>query len=76
MNKVGKKAWNKMISKVESMTGTELVVFHWESINKFLDFAANSGDTIEGALTSYLGELPTTYASLRGGGFKRLVRVR
>lgn len=54
MNKVGKKAWNKMISKVESMTGTELVIFHWESINKFLDFAANSGDTIEGALTSYL----------------------
>ncbi|KWW18865.1 MULTISPECIES: hypothetical protein [Peribacillus] len=54
MSKVGKTGWNKMIGKIESMTGTQLAVLHWESINKFLDFAVSSGGTIEDALTSFL----------------------
>lgn len=54
MSKVGKTGWNKMIGKIESMTGTQLAVLHWESINKFLDCAVSSGGTIEDALTSFL----------------------
>ncbi|GEL05696.1 hypothetical protein RST01_23230 [Rummeliibacillus stabekisii] len=54
MKKVGKSGWDKMIGKIESMTGTQLVVFHWQSINKFLDFAVNSGGTIADAMTNFL----------------------
>lgn len=54
MNKVGKKGWNAMLKKVESTTGTELVVLHWESITKFLDYAVDFNGDIEDALEDFL----------------------
>ena len=54
MNKVGKRAWNKMISEIESRTGTTLVILHWQGMNKIINALSNSGTTITDALTNYL----------------------
>ncbi|MEI4462894.1 hypothetical protein SZL87_10690 [Exiguobacterium indicum] len=54
MKKIGKPAWNKMVSKIESATGFEVVAFHWQAINKTLNIVANSGDTFTSAITKYL----------------------
>lgn len=54
MKKIGKPAWNKMVSKIESATGFEVVAFHWQAINKTLNIVANSGDTFTAAITKYL----------------------
>lgn len=54
MKKVGKKSWNDMVEKVENATGTELVLFHWESINTLIDYLSDSGDTVEDAITKFL----------------------
>ncbi|WP_063648123.1 hypothetical protein, partial [Staphylococcus aureus] len=35
VNKVGEKAWDKLVAKIENTTGTKLVMFHYQSINKF-----------------------------------------
>lgn len=64
MKKVGKKAWDKMIKKIESLTATQLVIFHWGSINKALNFLADSGGKIEEALTKFL---------VKKGGFNKTV---
>ena len=52
--RVGQKAWDAMVEKVENATGTQLVVFHWKSINQVIDFLADSKDSIEDALTEFL----------------------
>lgn len=54
MNKIGEKAWNKMVKKVETVSGTKLVWFHWKGVNQVIDFLAESGDTIENSLTKFL----------------------
>ncbi|MFP3723217.1 hypothetical protein SFC57_10670 [Niallia circulans] len=64
MKKVGKSGWNKMIKKIESMTGTELVIFHWKSMNQFVNFLSDSGTTIENAITNFL---------VKKGGFNKTV---
>lgn len=54
VNKVGEKAWNKLVKKIENTTGTKLVMFHYQSINKFCDiltgFEGNLSDAIANAL--------------------------
>ncbi|HBI9278304.1 TPA: hypothetical protein PJK00_002173, partial [Staphylococcus aureus] len=35
VNKIGEKAWDKLVAKIENTTGTKLVMFHYQSINKF-----------------------------------------
>lgn len=59
VNKVGEKAWNKLVAKIENTTGTKLVMFHYQSINKFCDiltgFEGNLADGIANALTNNYG---------------------
>lgn len=54
MKKIGKKAWDKMVSKIEKTMGVNLVVLHWKGMNKLIDYLADSGDKIEDALTGFL----------------------
>jgi len=54
MDKVGQKAWDKMMHTVETSTGTTLVTLHWQSITKFLDYAVGFNGEIEEALESFL----------------------
>lgn len=59
VNKVGEKAWNKLVKKIENTTGTKLVMFHYQSINKFCDiltgFEGNLADGIANGLTNNFG---------------------
>ena len=59
VNKVGEKAWNKLVKKIENTTGTKLVMFHYQSINKFCDiltgFEGNLADGIANGLTNKFG---------------------
>jgi hypothetical protein len=59
VNKVGEKSWNKLVAKVENTTGTKLVMFHYQSINKFCDiltgFEGNVADGIANTLTNNFG---------------------
>lgn len=59
VNKVGEKAWNKLIAKVEKTSGTKLVMFHYQSINKFCDvltgFEGNLADAMAAGLTNNFG---------------------
>lgn len=59
VNKVGEKAWNKLVKKIENTTGTKLVMFHYQSINKFCDiltgFEGNLADDIANGLTNKFG---------------------
>lgn len=54
MNKIGKKAWNKMVKKMEQSTGISLPWFHWKTINGILDWLAGFKGTVEDALTQFL----------------------
>ncbi|EGQ2847740.1 hypothetical protein F9634_11270, partial [Staphylococcus pseudintermedius] len=59
VNKIGEKAWNKLVAKIENATGTKLVMFHYQSINKFCDiltgFEGNLADGIATGLTNNFG---------------------
>ena len=59
VNKVGEKVWNKLVKKIENTTGTKLVMFHYQSINKFCDiltgFEGNLADGIANGLTNNFG---------------------
>ncbi|HGH0778431.1 TPA: hypothetical protein ACJHH8_000851 [Staphylococcus pseudintermedius] len=59
VNKIGEKAWNKLVAKIENTTGTKLVMFHYQSINKFCDilteFEGNLADGIAIGLTNNFG---------------------
>lgn len=54
MKKVGKKGWNKLVKKVESTTGTELVALHYESITGLLNLLANSQEKATTVISKYL----------------------
>jgi|GEM_PF-1696451 len=54
MNKVGQKAWDKMIDKVETASGTTLVVLHWKSITNLLNYLVNFNGELEEAIQSFL----------------------
>ncbi|NHM94834.1 hypothetical protein [Staphylococcus aureus] len=52
VNKVGEKAWDKLVAKIENTTGTKLVMFHYQSINKFCDILTGfEGNLAEGMAT-------------------------
>ncbi|HHS2974874.1 TPA: hypothetical protein ACTELY_000937 [Staphylococcus argenteus] len=52
VNKVGEKAWDKLVAKIENTTGTKLVMFHYQSINKFCDILTGfEGDLADGIAT-------------------------
>ncbi|CAC6783263.1 Uncharacterised protein [Staphylococcus aureus] len=52
VNKVGEKAWDKLVAKIENTTGTKLVMFHYQSINKFCDILTGfEGNLAEGIAT-------------------------
>ncbi|HEC2172827.1 TPA: hypothetical protein R1915_000881 [Staphylococcus delphini] len=59
VNKVGEKAWNKLVAKVEKTSGIKLVMFHYQSINKFCDiltgFEGNLADAMATGLTYNYG---------------------
>lgn len=49
VNKIGEKAWDKLVAKIENTTGTKLVMFHYQSINKFCDILTGfEGNLAEG----------------------------
>lgn len=54
MNKIGKRAWNKMVSSIEKNMGTKLVVLHWQGMVKLINILSNSSTTITDAITNYL----------------------
>ncbi|WP_461611150.1 hypothetical protein [Cytobacillus kochii] len=54
MNKIGQKAWDAAVKKVEKNFGTSLVVFHWKSMNQVINVLSNSSTTITDALAGYL----------------------
>lgn len=53
------KAWDKLVAKIENTTGTKLVMFHYQSINKFCDiltgFEGNLAEGIATGLTNNFG---------------------
>ncbi|HDE0385195.1 TPA: hypothetical protein PB599_002600 [Staphylococcus aureus] len=52
VNKVGEKAWDKLVAKIENTTGTKLVMFHYQSINKICDILTGfEGNLAEGMAT-------------------------
>lgn len=52
VNKVGEKAWDKLVAKIENTTGTKLVMFHYQSINRFCDILTGfEGNLAEGMAT-------------------------
>lgn len=59
VNKIGEKAWDKLVAKIENTTGTKLVMFHYQSINKFCDiltgFEGNLAEGIATGLTNNFG---------------------
>ncbi|PKI12169.1 hypothetical protein CW743_10660 [Staphylococcus shinii] len=59
VNKVGEKAWNKLVKKIENTTATKLVMFYYQSINKFCDiltgFEGKLADGIANGLTNNFG---------------------
>ncbi|HDE0645253.1 TPA: hypothetical protein PB713_001714 [Staphylococcus aureus] len=59
VNKVGEKAWDKLVAKIENTTGTKLVMFHYQSINKFCDiltgFECNLAEGMATGLTNNFG---------------------
>lgn len=54
VNKVGQKAWDNIVKQVEKRTGTELVVFHYQSINKFCDYLTGFEGKLSDGITEYL----------------------
>lgn len=54
MKRIGRTAWDKAIHRIESMTGTQIVWFHWASINKLLDAVTGFEGNIEDGITRYL----------------------
>ena len=54
MKKMGQKAWDKMIKKIEKSTGRQLVMFHYNSITKLLNYLVNSQDTAQTAISKFL----------------------
>lgn len=54
MKKMGQKAWDKMIEKIEKSTGRQLVMFHYNSITKLLNYLVNSQDTAQTAISKFL----------------------
>lgn len=52
--KIGQKAWDKIIIKVENTTGTKLVMLHYKSINQFLDFMVGFKGSVESGIKAYL----------------------
>lgn len=59
VHRIGKKAWNKYVKKIESMSGRKLVMLHYQGINKFCDiltgFEGNLSDAIAKTLNKYTG---------------------
>lgn len=54
VNKVGQKAWDNIVKQVEKRTGTELVVFHYQSINKFCDYLTGFEGKLSDGITEFL----------------------
>ncbi|GLY12040.1 hypothetical protein [Pseudobacillus badius] len=54
MNKIGQKAWDAAVKKMEKNFGTSLVVFHWKSMNQLINVLSNSSTTITDAISDYL----------------------
>ena len=54
VNKVGQKAWDNIVKQVEKRTGTELVVLHYQSINKFWDYLTGFEGKLSDGITEYL----------------------
>lgn len=52
--KIGQKAWDKMVAKVETTTGTKLVMIHYKSINQFVDFMVGFKGSVEAGIKAYL----------------------
>lgn len=54
VNKVGQKAWDNIVKQVEKRTGTQLVVLHYQSINKFCDYLTGFEGKLSDGITEYL----------------------
>ncbi|WP_241955477.1 hypothetical protein [Staphylococcus chromogenes] len=54
VNKVGQKTWDNIVKQVEKRTGTELVVLHYQSINKFCDYLTGFEGKLSDGITEYL----------------------
>ncbi|MBX5322593.1 hypothetical protein [Staphylococcus caprae] len=54
MKKMGQKAWDKMIRKIEKSTGRQLVMFHYNSITSLLNFLVHSQDKAQTAISKFL----------------------
>ncbi|GEP79691.1 hypothetical protein [Staphylococcus carnosus] len=54
VNKVEQKAWDNIIKQVEKRTGTQLVVLHYQSINKLCDYLTGFEGELSNDITKYL----------------------